>query len=128
MDRHKNCNKQKKFQSFKQSISGVNLTSHFRYFNKEASQNFIKMPGRIPPTSEAEADLHKEAAQRRVTNLVFRSLQATGTYQKTTSAVRIELYEKAISLYQLEGLPPAEQVKFLELIINACVLYDSLIG
>ena len=85
------------------------------------------MPGRIPPINDAEDELHREAAQRRVNNLVFRSLLASGVYQKTTSAIRIELYEKAILLYQLGGHPPAQQVKFLELIINACVLYDSLI-
>ena len=83
------------------------------------------MPGRIPSPNETADNIYREAAQSRVNDLVFRLFRETGLQQKTTSAVRIALYEKAITMYQLGGHPPAEQVKFLELIINACVLYDS---
>ncbi len=83
------------------------------------------MPGRIPTSNETADNLYREAAQSRVNDLVFRLFRETGLQQKTTSAVRIALYEKAIIMYQLGGHPPAEQVKFLELIVNACALYDS---
>ena len=81
------------------------------------------MPGRLLLTDE-EADAYLPAAQRNINDLVFRSLRAARCNQKTTPEIRIELYEKALVMYKFENYPISEQIKFLDLIINACIEYD----
>ncbi len=83
------------------------------------------MPGRLLLTDE-EADAYLPAAQRNITDLVFRSLRAARCNQKTTPEIRIELYEKGLIMFDLENYPISERIKFLDLIVNACIEYDAM--